>query len=381
MEIKNSLFGSIIVLGGMAVSARGENLFEQIGWKGATSSIIVWLTTAILGLLVILISLYVRSSIKAKKTEKNVSEDIFNDMIVKADLYPLEKKKLLDLLKHQFIPYRHSIFQSAALFERCVDAEVKLILLTAKSGEELDESEQILSNLRKKMGFAYLPLEHPLLSSRNIEIGQTVTVFPANGKNALINHGILLANKETYFRIGYKTDNNKSVPVHVGDELKLAFARQADGVYGLTTEVYAVGTELYFDCLHTLEFQRNQLRQYVRMEVNLPLRVRKINFGKKDAGEPSPKNTEVKLCDISGGGLSFFHTEPFATGDRISMNFTLTSGKFSGIEGKILRITNVEGKNGVHFRHHVQFINIEQSQRDRIIRFIFEKQRIQNQIR
>jgi len=191
----------------------------------------------------------------------------------------------------------------------------------------------------------------------------------------------LLANKETYFRIGYKTDNNKSVPVHVGDELKLAFARQADGVYGLTTEVYAVGTELYFDCLHTLEFQRNQLRQYVRMEVNLPLRVRKINFGKKDAGEPSPKNTEVKLCDISGGGLSFFHTEPFATGDRISMNFTLTSGKFSGIEGKILRITNVEGKNGVHFRHHVQFINIEQSQRDRIIRFIFEKQRIQNQIR
>lgn len=373
-----SFFFCLLLLFG-PISAK--SLIEQIGWEGATTQIIISVTIILTSLLVIMIALYIRNLFKIKKDQEDVSNKLFNEHSRKADLYPSEVKRLKQLLSHEMIPHPHTIFQSALLFERCIDAEVRLLIITKSDPDLLEEDEKILSGIRKKLGYGYLPLEHPLLSTRNIEIGQTLSIFRTTGNTPLIKHAILIMNKETFFRLQYDTEQEEEIRFFEGQELKLAFARQGDGMYGLQVEIWRSAPPSTIDFFHTLKFRRNQLRQFARIEVNLPIRVRTIPSEKPAGAELFPKHVEAKLSDLSGGGLSFLHEKPLVPGDRVSMQFNLSTGKFSGITGKVLRVSLQEGKTKNLYRHHVEFTDIEQQYRDRIVKYIFEKQRQQNQMR
>lgn len=370
----------VIITAGNLTDVFGENLFEQIGWKGATFHLIFLLVCIFILAVFVLIFLHIRSLGISKRNKISASENLFLELINKSGLTPVERNRLEELMKHEFIPYKHMIFQSALLFERCIDAEVKLLFLTCESKDEINDKNHILESIRKKLGYGYLPLEHPLLSTRNMEIGQNVSVFNIESKLPIINHAFISINKEIYFRVNYKKEGKRRI-LERGSNIQLAFARQGDAVYALETEICSVVSEFEFDCIHTISFQRNQLRQFVRMEVNLPIRIRLIKKEEDDKPKPFTQYIEGKLSDISGGGLSFYYKEPLNCNDEISMHFTLTTGKMSGINGKILRVTTIENNDTVMYKHHVQFKSIEQSLRDRIIHFIFEKQRIQNQIR
>jgi c-di-GMP-binding flagellar brake protein YcgR len=362
------------------ITTHGESLIEQIGWEGAPTRIIIAVLLVLLSLVTIMVVLYARMRNKIRKDQSEVSSRLFNELCTKSELYPSEVKKLQQLLTHEVIPYPHTIFQSAALFERCVDAEIRLLLLGANETEDIDDDEKLIATIRKKLGYSYLPLEHPLLSTRNLEIGQSVSVFTLTGSAPLIQHAIIVSNRETSFRLEY--DNERDGPIHLlpGQEIKIAFARQGDGVYGVKVEITSAA-EATIECLHTLHFRRNQMRQYARIEVNLPIRIRMVPVTKPGVNEVFPQHVDAKLCDISGGGLSFLYEKPFVPGDAIVMHFSLSTGKFTSVPGKILRVNLQEGKTTTRYRHHVQFTNIEQPHRDRIIKYIFEKQRQINQMR
>lgn len=381
-DIRSSRFAkTALTVPWLVFPAIAESLIEQIGWKGATSQIILIILFVLAAFILLMVALYIRSQLKMKNDQATVSQKLFDDHAIKSDLYPLEVKRLRSLLTHEMIPHPHTIFQSVALFERCIDAEVRLLLLTHNSLESLDDEETMLSSIRKKLGYSYLPLEHPLLSTRNLEIGQKVSIFKTTGNHPLINHAMVVSNKETYFRLQWDVDKEEGIQFFSGQEIKLAFARQGDGMYGVEVELIRTTPPSTIDCLHTLKFKRNQLRQFVRIEVNLPLRVRLIPKEKTGGQEMFPKHIEAKLSDLSGGGLSFLYEKPFVPGDQVSLQFTLTTGRFSAITGKVLRVSLQEGKHATYYRHHIQFNSLEQSVRDKIVKFIFEKQRQQNQMK
>ena len=363
-----------------AVGVQAESLIEQIGWEGAPTRIIIAVGLVLVSLLTIMAVLYLRMRHKIKKDQSDVSNRLFNELCTKSDLYPSEVRKLQQLLTHEVITFPHTIFQSAALFERCVDAEIRLLLLGTSDPESLADDEKTIATIRKKLGYSYLPLEHPLLSTRNLEIGQVVTVFTLKNTAPLIQRAVVISNKETGFRIEYDTEKDGPFQILAGQEIKLAFARQGDGVYGVQVEI-AGADDATIDCLHTLDFRRNQMRQYARIELNLPIRVRPVPAQKTGVTEAFPQHVDAKLCDISGGGLSFIYEKPFVPGDDILMHFSLSTGKFSAIPGRILRVNLQEGKSTTWYRHHIQFTDIAPQHRDRIIKYIFEKQRQINQMR
>ena len=362
-------------------AACAESLIEQIGWEGATGRIMASVVIVLVSVLLIMITLYLRTQLKMKSDRADASNKLFHDYAKKTDLYPSETKRLRQLLSHEVTPHPHTIFQSASLFERCIDAEIRLLLLTKNDTGLLEDDETILANIRKKLGYGYLPLEHPLLSTRNIETGQVMTVFRTTGTAPLIQHAVIVMNRETFFRLQYNVDNEDPVDFLAGQEVRLAFARQGDGVYGVQVEICRIDSPSTFDCFHSLNFKRNQMRQYVRIEVNLPIRVRVIPPQQTEAFEPFALHVDAKLVDISGGGLSFLYEKPFVPGDVVSMQFSLSTGAFSGITGKVLRVSLQEGKSTTWYRHHIQYLLIEQQHRDRIVKYIFEKQRQQNQLR
>lgn len=87
------------------------------------------------------------------------------------------------------------------------------------------------------------------------------------------------------------------------------------------------------------------------------------------------------MSDISGGGLSFLHEQSLRLGDLVSLSFDLPGQVFAGITGKIVHLTLLEGKGAQVFKHHVQFVNIDQRKRESIIKYVFEKERQLSQLR
>jgi c-di-GMP-binding flagellar brake protein YcgR len=63
------------------------------------------------------------------------------------------------------------------------------------------------------------------------------------------------------------------------------------------------------------------------------------------------------------------------------MNFQLTNAAFNGQTGKILKVSLIDVKSTTMYRHHVTFLDMDTPSREKIIKFVFEKQRQLNQWR
>ena len=353
-------------------SASASSLIQQIGWKKAEPAIIAGLLIVILSGVWLLVFLHTKRCKRQQKDETELSRKLFVEYITKSELNTEEKNRLNELLKYANTSNHHVIFQSASLYEQCLDQVVQKFL--NGSGGDFDDEEKVLSSLRKKMGYSYLPLEHPLLSTRNIETGQKLSVFPEKDKKVLIRRAMMVLNREFYFRIQYDSEKEETVRFFSGQTVRLAFARRSDGMYGIAVKIFRVkGSTI--DFYHTMEMKRNQLRQFVRVDVNLPLKFRIIKTENEESKKQTGKLIEGKIVDISGGGLSFLFSRPLVPGDIVSFKFQLTTAHFSEIDAKILRVSIQESKTATCYKHHVQFINIEQKLREKIVKYIFEKQR------
>jgi c-di-GMP-binding flagellar brake protein YcgR len=364
-----------------ATTAFSENLFTQIGWKGADSGIISGLVLVFISGFSVFLVMYFRSKSKMKNMEVEQSTILFNENVRKVELSPIEVSRLQDLLKHETTHFLHVIFQSAPLFEKVIDEEVRLIQQKNLTNEEMITEEVVLSNLRKKLGFSYLPHEHPLISTRNIEMGQSVSIFDKKNDMLLIQNARVVLNKEFYFRVQYNPDNEESLQFFENQPLLLAFARQGDAVYGIPVAVFKTDFNGMIDLFHTMEMKRNQLRHHVRIEVNVSVKIRLVKPAKEENQSARGTVFEGRMSDVSGGGCCFVLERPFVPGDIVSLTYQLTTGAFAGIPAKVLRVSLLDGNNIIRYRHSLQFVNLEHKAQEKIIKFVFEKQRQINQWR
>ena len=300
---------------------------------------------------------------------------MFLESARKCGLTDEERQKLAGLLTHQKVMAAHTIFQSLSLFEQCVDAEVSAMMRSGGADPD-GNAEHILSDLRRKLGFSHLPLEHPLMSTRNITIGQTGSLFGKEGNRPLFNHVFVSDNNSLFFTIQYDVDKEEIYRISPGTIVRLVFARQSDGLYGVQVRVANVKETGAIDLYHTLDLRRNQLRQYVRIETSLPMRFRLLST--KDPDKSEIKRGQLmttRMSDISGGGMSFLFEQALRLNDLISLNFDLPGVAFAGITGKIVHLTLREGKGASLVKHHVQFVNIEPRKRELVVKYVFEKER------
>jgi c-di-GMP-binding flagellar brake protein YcgR len=353
-------------------SGREQNRF---GWGRSAIQIALifgagMVVAIIVGLLVLLVRTY-----RHRDEERVESETLFLESSLRCGLTEEEREKLVGLLSHQRVMASHTIFQSLPLFEQCMDAEVSALLRSGRAAPDGSE-EQLLSELRRKLGFSHLPLEHPLVSTRNITIGQTGSLFGKEGNRPLFNRVSVSDNNSFFFTIQYNVEKEDVFRISPGTPVRFIFARQHDGLYGVQVRVARVKDAGAIDLLHTMDLRRNQLRQYVRIETNLPMRFRLLSTKDPDKSEiPRGHLITTRMSDISGGGLSFLSEQSLRLNDLISLNFDLPGVSFAGITGKIVHLTLREGKNGALVKHHVQFVNIEPRRREQVVKYVFEKER------
>lgn len=130
--------------------------------------------------------------------------------------------------------------------------------------------------------------------------------------------------------------------------------------------------------------QKYQRREYYRYSCMLPLKYRKLSRAEEISLET--KNTAVfdtelemensTIVDISGGGMRFMAKEPQEVNDLIYTEYSLTNGNSFKHAAKILAVKKLDNNSKEYrYEHRCQFLNILNSEREQIIRYIFEEER------
>jgi c-di-GMP-binding flagellar brake protein YcgR len=362
-------------------SLEAQNLIAQLSWKGSGPRIVALFFIVIVIVILSFLFFYFRLKFKTHKDERELSDRLFKEYVAKAELTSNEMIMLKQISSQGNLADFSVIFQSIAIFELCIEREIDRLKNKNLSSKEISDECNVLSNIRKKLGYNYLPFEHPIVSTRNIEIGQKVSIVLVANKTSSI-RAMVIMNPEQSLRIQVEHGQSDLPAFYQGQQIAIAFARQGDGLYAIELKVLSFDSDtLVLELQHTREMKRNQLRQFVRIEVNLPMKVRILQAMSEEDKSLVGKQFEAKMVDISGGGLSFILNRPLTPGQLICMNFMLSTVSFNGQTGKVLKISLIDVKSATTYRHHITFLDIDTPSREKIIKFVFEKQRQINQWR
>lgn len=165
------------------------------------------------------------------------------------------------------------------------------------------------------------------------------------------------------------------VPRVDGDELSLTvgedvllFTQYHGRTYQFTTKVLESGLQLLVD--HPGEANRMERRSFYRLLITIPVVSAEVIH---ETG--SPEEVEAMIVDISGGGVRLRIDHDLPEGTVLGLVIVLGDQRLR-LDARIVHRSTVGGR-GRSVRHESQceFVDISRADQDRIVRFIFEKQR------
>jgi len=179
--------------------------------------------------------------------------------------------------------------------------------------------------------------------------------------------GSVLANREDMMSVHVDGE----LPIGHG-RMRIAFSRQGDGEYKASAGIIGFDVkaeEIQF--AHTDELLRQQLRMWVRVPVLIPGKMRRI-IGPEGTPHAS-QDFDVTLLDLSGGGAMVSSTQQLDVETRGVLDFMLGDAFLEDVRFVMLR-TGKTSRAGGHVCH-LCFENIDVQTQERIMRYVFERQR------
>ncbi len=353
-----------------------NTIISRIGWKGPGLPVIIFIVALFVAAIGFLTFHYLKNVQHLKRRRIENAVNSFRESVDSMGLNSAEIDKARELAEEVNLSYPHRVFESFSLFENGVHSNVENLLSKDISGSLLKEENAIISGVRRKAGFSVLPQEQPLVTTRNIEVGQKGAVFGRDNREPLIESVKVADKNEFFFSLKYEPEDEESHVFSEGDLLRFVFSRTNDGFYSVPFTIQRNNGEGLLTARHTKELKRTQLRAFVRMEMSKDMKIRLIRTSDPEKSEVKIGDSRsVRMLDISGGGLSFIDTLSLKAGDVVSLSFGFEDSTFSGIKGRIVRVSLRQGRREDYFRHHVKFDELETTTRDKIIRMIFKKQR------
>ena len=176
--------------------------------------------------------------------------------------------------------------------------------------------------------------------------------------------------------IAWPTENGLRVSVRAGEEVFLSFTRE-DAAYGLRAKVEKTVAEpvpvVVVEPIGSVT--RTQRREFVRVRTSIPVEM----IGVPD---PSQETTVVLLIktrtlDLSGGGFAVFYKDAVPSGTVFETKFSLPGmPEEFHLHAKLVRCERREDaqRNRIH-RLGFMFLDMPESTRSRIVRFVFGVQK------
>jgi len=270
----------------------------------------------------------------------------------------LEQASVLWIYSEKFGRDPFLTLEFKAPFEKVVD----LYLNT-----DPDPDEELVSNMRKKLGFDFIPYFVPLTSSKDIELFQAGKVYLPDNTSS----DVALFDKDERFMYWAVVNGLPSTSFKVGETVKISFVRKSDAVYSLEGQIVDThydNNKLILKLPHTFELTRYQRREHTRVETDIS-----ASMGTFDSQTGEIVWYPVKIVDISVGGakvcLPFGERLNVRPMEDVIVNFKLKGREFS-LRSVVVNI--YERKTSVCYG--IRFEKAKEEERKLIFDFVKEQQ-------
>lgn len=170
----------------------------------------------------------------------------------------------------------------------------------------------------------------------------------------------------------FRDINIVSTHAALGDQLKKVYIKLVWRGYQYCIEA---ALELKGDSRIILKkimnVEKHRLRRFFRVDVEMDYSVEKIDF-KGNIGDPVAL-TDLKYVNISGGGFFFYSMELLVEGLDLLISLDLEEETVK-VKGKVLRCSVIRDRGGL-FGVAVEFIDVSEKHRDKILNYVLSIQR------
>jgi len=327
-------------------------------------------TILLIGLgITLIIALIVFYEIHRENSLRKKLQDLawkkFRDHVEHLRLNANEIYLLSDIAKDMQDPY--SLVKSPHVFETTLENYYKNEKIFSMSDEKLKS----IRELRRSIGFLPLSREIAFTSTRQFGTGdkcliQIPETEPASHKGMCTILGV----GEKYWSI----DRLDGPVIPEGNIASISFVRQGDAEYTFKTQVINDnGSELVL--AHSSKLNRVQQRNWVRVDVSLPVEVAQMERG--HLGDVFT----AKIIDMSGGGFGMALPTKLPTGAILKLNFELPGhGAITDVMVKVVRVAGSFRKDPTKFVHSVAFEGSPSDAelmkiQEQVTQYVFEVQR------
>ena len=363
----------LLVLWAVPVFAQSEvkNIYEAISraFPSASPLIIIILGTTSIILLGLVVLWEIFKSDRLRQERAELSWKNFGEYVTEKELSPGQEAILKEIVLVGQINDADTVFTAPAVFERCLEEYIRSL---KKKHRDSEETYGLLHSLRRQMGYSRLPEEVHLTSSRQLTPGMHLNITDEN--NEVAAQGILHDGNEQFWTVELA---GNSVNFHKGQDLYVSFIRHGDAEYRIKCRCLGNSSDK-LQLEHSLSLERKQLRNWVRVEVNLPCQARLMRPLKE---EKAGTVYQGRIMDISGGGMCLRLENHIPPGTLLSLNFDLPENSIRSMHSEVISSNSGQGAGKRVYIHRLKFNNIETAVQEKIVRFVFEKNRVDSQFR
>ena len=188
-------------------------------------------------------------------------------------------------------------------------------------------------------------------------------------------------------KIAMPISEGKIIPLEIDDDYNLCFFTNS-GLYQCTARIkkrYIENRMHVMDVIFLTPLKKFQRRKFYRLDCLFPIRYRivsKEQLEKQSEEEQDKENEEIlwkegTISDLSGGGIRFHGNEECKKEDlvEIVLPLSLQSGIVPlSLYMKVVSCVHFEGSR-VAYETRGEFLNINEKERETVIKYVFEEQR------
>jgi c-di-GMP-binding flagellar brake protein YcgR len=328
-----------------------------------STGFIAMLVTIVVLLVLGIVFYEIYRSTKTKKDLMALAWARFNNFAAEINLKGNEIALLKDIVQVSGLQDPDSIIKSPNTFETSLNKYYVFKKIESMPKERLSE----IRSLRKSLGFLPLSKDVAYVSTKQFDSGEKCIVqIPEDGRS--VTHKgmcVALSIKEEHW-IMSRPDGP---PIPGNTKMLVSLTRPGDAEYVFSVQVLAdLGDELVLS--HTTKLNRAQQRNWVRVDVSLPVEVTKME------GKSIGDIFSGRIIDMSGGGFGIVIPARLHNDSKLLLNFDLPGqGPVNDLPVKVVRVAGAFGKDPSRIIHSVAFESDLPLIQEQIIHYVFEKQR------
>ncbi|MDZ7374548.1 MAG: PilZ domain-containing protein [candidate division KSB1 bacterium] len=204
-----------------------------------------------------------------------------------------------------------------------------------------------------------------------LEPGQNVVVHENRDVVDFANETVLLSLGKETLTVALTSLSEKKLDFAPGKAVYVTFVRP-DALYQFATVVVAADESRDILTLRRDDgaITRIQRRSHFRLPVRFPVSTRR--FVRPEGKRKIEVEREAEALDLSGSGVLLRLDEPYQKDDLVELTLFLPDGGSPVVAtGRVVRVERYESGEGIGFRCGLEFVMIRESDRSRIVRYLF----------